>query len=211
MSGRTPPVKRSGSRRFDTAGRWHDEKARVRLAGDALGFFMSTAWLEGTAVTPGVYIATPDALPTGPQSRLVGRVATTHDGETFSFDPWTLLLSRPADECEITIPTTFGPNGSDVVMYPFGEEPEPMPLDPDLIGAVDNGEVQYWSSRRFPWLESPSDQPRPSIFASGSVSSASGRASRSWTTAARRPPANAGGSASRTRGRVPNFGRPFRD
>jgi hypothetical protein len=120
---------------------------------DALGFFISTVWLEGTAVTPGVYITTPDAPPTSSQTRLVGRVATTYGGETFSFDPWTLILSRPADECEITIPMTFGTNGSDVVMYPYGDAPEPMPLDPDLVGAVDNGEVQYWANRRYPWLE----------------------------------------------------------
>jgi hypothetical protein len=82
---------------------------------------------------------------------VVDRPVVTDNGETFSFGVWTVMFV--GDECEITAPITFGTNGSDVDMYPDGEEPVMLPVDEDTFNTpiILPEELQWWLERTCPW------------------------------------------------------------
>jgi hypothetical protein len=111
-----------------------------------------------------------DALPVDPANTLiqvvtpkiggtggvVGRVATTMDGEAFSFGSWSVLYDLEDGSCNIITPITFGMNGSNVVMFPDGTDPASTPMAGET---TDADWINWWKEpcRRWPWLYGPCD------------------------------------------------------
>lgn len=120
----------------------------AQVPADALGFFVRwTGALQhptraNALIVNGERTSTPG---------LIDRVATTTHGETFFFEPWTIVY---ADGCEITATVTFGTNGSDVLLLPEGEEPLHLPTQDEggSFAYVDGELISSWKEERFPWL-----------------------------------------------------------
>jgi hypothetical protein len=119
-----------------------------QVPADALGFFVRwTGALEHPTRSDALIVTGERTSTPG----LIDRVATTVHGETFFFEPWTIVY---ADGCEITATVTFGTNGSDVLLLPEGEEPVHLPTQDEgsNFAYVDGDLISSWKQERFPWL-----------------------------------------------------------
>jgi hypothetical protein len=104
---------------------------------DALGFIIDSDKQPDLEDRPGyTFVAA------GPEAD--ARIATTPTGETFYFGRISVAFHDGG--CEITIPITFGINGSRVVMFPEGRDPVPTPT-----ATNHNGEYTLWSYREYYW------------------------------------------------------------
>jgi hypothetical protein len=120
-----------------------------QVGANALGFFVRwTAGIDHPS-RPGTLIVTSEF---SDSYGLTGRIATAPSGETFFFDPWTVIYDSD-DACEVTAPVTFGTNGSDIVFFPEGEDPVPLPTqDGGGFDYVSGDLVGSWKAERFPWV-----------------------------------------------------------